>query len=480
MTSPSIVWFRQDLRLRDNPALLAAASAGPVAPLFIFSPEDEGAWPAGAASRWWLHHSLQALQSDLARHRSTLTLRRGPALEQLRRVIRETGASQLFFNRRYEPDASLTDQHVIAELQKEGVVVRTFNSHLLIEPWEILNQSGKPFRVFTPYWRHCLDLINPPAPQPIPEKWTSPAQWPTSLTLDELGLEPRRNWASQFPEFWHPGESGAQAQLAQFCRNAVFEYGTNRNIPSCTGTSRLSPHLHWGELSIRDLWHALGRTAAAHQIKPTEWQHWQYIAELGWREFGYHLLHYFPTTPQEPLKPEFSAFPWRHDPESQSAWQRGATGYPIIDAGMRELWQTGWMHNRVRMIAASFLLKDLLQPWQAGARWFWDTLVDADLASNTLGWQWSAGCGADAQPFFRIFNPVLQGEKFDPQGTYVRRWAPELARVPDRWIHQPWKAPESVLRAANVELGKNYPAPIISHEIARNAALEALQKIKRP
>lgn len=468
MPKTSILWFRLDLRLTDNPALSAAVDNGTVIPLYVWSPEEEGQWPPGAASRWWLHQSLTELDNALHRYGSRLIIRQGPSLDQLRSLIHETGATSVFWNRRYEPAIAARDLAIAAELQKQGCQVIAFNSHLLFEPWDIKNKSGKPFRVFTPFWKTCLAGGKIQKTLPTVTKIPSPTLWPQSLPLKALQLEPKHSWAAEFPKNWCPGELGAQKNLSHFIKNGFLHYNEARNHPAAPGTSRLSPHLHFGEIGPRQIWHALPQKSG-----PTS----QFAAELGWREFAYHLLHHFPQTPTEPLRPEFKNFPWRENSAFQKAWQRGKTGYPIIDAGMRELWTTGWMHNRVRMIAASFLVKDTLQPWQNGARWFWDTLVDADLANNTLGWQWCAGCGADAMPFFRIFNPITQGEKFDPQGHYIRRWVPELTKLPVNWLHHPWEAPETVLKAAGITLGTTYPRPIVSHTIAREIALQAYQKL---
>jgi deoxyribodipyrimidine photo-lyase len=471
--APTLVWLRHDLRLADQPAITAALQrGGPVVPVFIWAPEEETSWPPGGASRWWLHQSLKALDSDLRQLGSRLVLRRGDSHQELLALAQETGANTVVWNRRYEPAIVARDARIKDQLRAAGLTAESFNGALLHEPWTVQNQSGRPFQVFTPFWKHCLAKPDPAEPLPAPTEMHSPAEWPASLKLSDLGLEPRIDWASGFRAAWQPGEGGAQAALARFCREAFTGYSANRNRPDLTGTSRLSSHLHFGELSPRQIWHALRRTGVEN------WRSSQFLAEVGWREFAHHLLFHFPHTVTEPLRPEFKRFPWREDSAALRAWQRGRTGYPFVDAGMRELWTTGWMHNRVRMVVASFLVKDLLLPWQAGARWFWDTLVDADLAQNTLGWQWTAGCGADAAPYFRVFNPVGQGEKFDPQGDYVRRWCPELARLPAEWIHQPWAAPAAVLERAGVQLGKNYPQPIISHAIAREVALEAYAQIK--
>ncbi len=477
--SPTLVWFRLDLRLADHPALAAAVRRGaPVLAVFVWAPEEEGDWPPGGASRWWLHQSLKALAADLDSRSARLVLRRGPALAALRALVKETGAGAVYWNRRYEPALMARDRAVKDALRSDGLEVESFNSALLFEPWSVANQAGKPFQVFTPFWRHCLGLADPPEPLPAPQQLPAPARWPRSLALEELDLEPKIDWAAGLRAAWPPGEAGAAAALRRFLEQAFAAYGEQRNRPDLPGTSRLSPHLHFGEIGPRQVWHALRAWASRHDLPPSAWRGSPFLAEIGWREFAHHLLFHFPHTPTAPLREEFARFPWRQNAAGLKAWQRGRTGYPIVDAGMRELWTTGWMHNRVRMIAASFLVKDLLVDWREGARWFWDTLVDADLASNTLGWQWTAGCGADAAPYFRIFNPVSQGAKFDPHGDYVRRWVPELARLPAEWIHQPWAAPPEVLARAGVELDRDYPQPVVRHAIAREVALEAWAKIK--
>ncbi|HEY5913527.1 MAG TPA: deoxyribodipyrimidine photo-lyase [Verrucomicrobiae bacterium] len=479
MTTPTIHWFRLDLRLADNPALQAAVErGGPVVPVFIWAPEEELPWPPGGASRWWLHQSLRALEARLREGGSRLIIRRGPAREVLRSLAQEIGAGAVYWNRRYEPTIIARDARLKESLCGDSLAVESFNAALLHEPWTVRNRSAKPFQVFTAFWTHCLALPEPASPLPATRRLSAPAKWPKSLRLEELRLEPKVDWAEGLRRAWQPGEEGAARRLKVFLAKAFADYSEQRNRPDVAGTSRLSPHLHFGEISPRQVWHGLRRMAAKRGLPEAVWRGSQFLAEVGWREFAHHLLYHFPHTPAEPLRAEFKRFAWRKDAARLKAWREGRTGYPIVDAGMRELWTTGWMHNRVRMVVASFLAKDLLTDWQEGARWFWDTLVDADLAQNTLGWQWTAGCGADAAPYFRVFNPVSQGEKFDPHGGYVRKWCPELARLPDEWVRKPWQAPPEILSRAGLRLNRDYPEPIVSHAIAREVALEAFSRIK--
>jgi deoxyribodipyrimidine photo-lyase len=464
--SPLLVWFRQDLRLADNPALReAVASAAPIIPVYILDDETPGTWKPGGASRWWLHHSLTSLARDLEACGARLILRRGKAEKVLDALLAETGASGVYWNRCYEPFAIARDKKLKADLEAKGLAARSFNASLLFEPLTVLSKSGTPFRVFTPFWKACLAADAPALPTPAPKKLEAPSAWPKSDALASWQLLPTKpDWAGGF-DVWSPGEAGGQKRLARFVDEALDRYADQRDRPDVEATSRLSPHLHFGEISPRQCFHAGARSA-------------KFQAELGWREFSYHLLFSQPDLPEESLRADFRDFPWYEDAAMLRTWKKGRTGYPIVDAGMRELWQTGWMHNRVRMIAASFLVKHLLQPWRAGEDWFWDTLVDADLASNAASWQWVAGCGADAAPYFRIFSPILQGAKFDPEGKYVRRFVPELATLPTQYLFAPWEAPADVLKRAGVELGVTYPKPIVDHADARARALAAFQSLK--
>jgi deoxyribodipyrimidine photo-lyase len=473
----AIVWLRRDLRLADNPALHAACErARKIVVVYVDAQEEERPWVPGAASRWWLHHSLVALDSALAARGGRLCVRRGATLDELRSVARECGATRIYWNRLYEPAVIARDTRVESALRADGLECESFNAALWFEPWEIIKARGEPYRVFTPFWRVCergLDLQ--PRPLPAPESVPGPTA-PQSLAIADLGLLPAIRWHLVLDSAWAPGEAGALARLTAFCGAALHGYETGRNRPDAAGTSRLSPHLHFGEVSPRQCLAAVRAEASEHAaaLRPVA----AFVRELGWREFAHHLLFHFPDTHEAPLDARFARFPRQSDATVIERWQRGRTGYPLVDAGMRELWTTGWMHNRVRMIVASLLTKNLRHDWLGGARWFWDTLVDADLANNTLGWQWTAGCGADAAPFFRVFNPVLQAERFDPKRAYLRRWLPELAELPDAWIHRPWDAPRDVLARARVSLGETYPLPIVDLRTSRALALTAYDSIR--
>jgi deoxyribodipyrimidine photo-lyase len=477
--TPSIVWFRRDLRLADNAALTAAIErGGPVIPVYIFAPDEEAPWQPGAASRWWLHHSLTALQAELAKLGAPLVIRRGPSQTALDQLVSETGAGAVFWNRLYEPTTTPRDTSIKQALRRRGLEVRSFAGALLFEPTLIANKQGRPFQVFTPFWNHLTRLDDPPAPLPAPHRIAAPTTPPNSLAVEDLGLLPTIDWAGTMRATWSPGEAAARRALKAFAtQEGAGVYTDVRDRPDLVGTSRLSPALHFGEVSPRQCWHA-GKQAIAAGA-PGKESIWGWLRQLGWRDFAAHLLFHFPDTDQRPLRPEFEAFPWEENAAALRAWQRGRTGYPIVDAGMRELWATGWMHNRVRMIVASFLVKHLRIHWIHGARWFWDTLVDADLGNNTLGWQWTAGCGADAAPYFRVFNPITQGEKFDVTGDYVRRWVPEIALLPREVLFQPWEADSMTLKKCGVALGGNYPRPIVDHRAGREAALAAYGSIRK-
>ena len=475
---PVILWFRNDLRLRDHAALNAAVRTGaPVIPVYILDDVSPGRWALGGASRWWLAKSLEVLAQDLKLRGASLILRRGATRRELPEIVEETGATAVFLSRGYEPWAVALEDELNSTFGSVGISFRRFCGRLLREPEDVRAASGKGYKVYTPFWRALSEGFQPVKPIAAPERLSSPARRLKSDHLADWGLLPTTpDWACGLGEAWQPGEAGAHVRLAAFLKTALKTYAEDRNRPDKVGTSRLSPHLAFGEISPAACWRAA--TAAAAKNMGGDLGLETFLKEIAWREFSYSLLFHWPDLPERPFREEFGAFPWSTSTKHLKAWQRGNTGYPIVDAGMRELWATGYMHNRVRMIAASFLTKHLLIPWQHGEAWFWDTLVDADLANNSASWQWVAGSGADAAPYFRIFNPVLQGEKFDPAGTYVRRWVPELARLPNTVIHAPWTAGAETLAEAGVVLGRSYPQPIVDHGEARQRALAAYEQVK--
>jgi deoxyribodipyrimidine photo-lyase len=479
---PALLWLRRDLRLADNPALQALIAAGHTPlPVYIHD-EPDNDWPTGAASAWWLHHGLTALQQSLRQHGSDLLIYQGDPATVLPAVLRQSGADRVAWNRSYEPARVKHDARIRQTLERQGYHVSTHRAALLREPRELLKKDGTPYRVFTPFWKQLhrsgpgRDVIA--ASDALPSFDAS--RFRDSLAIDALELLPATGWDQAFYTCWKPGEAGAWQTLQDFIDDKLLDYPTCRDLPAVDATSRLSAHLHFGEISALQVWAALSSRAATRNTRGIIAATEAFLRELAWREFSHHLLHHFPTTPLQPLDSRYNQFPWRqHYQQDLQRWQHGQTGIPLVDAGMRELWTSGYLHNRVRMIVASFLVKNLLIPWQEGARWFWDTLVDADLANNTLGWQWCAGCGADAAPYFRIFNPVLQGEKFDKQGSYLRRWLPELARLDNRSIHKPWAADPALLADAGIVLGKDYPEPIVDLQESRRRALDAWEHVKR-
>ena len=477
-SAPIIVWFRRDLRLSDNPALDAAIKIGrPLILVYIHEDTQEDTHETGnirtfgGAKNVWLYHSLLSLSQDITQRGGTLTLLQGNALAQLEALIAQSGAAALYWNRRYSKAGRTIDADIKTALKARGLQVKSFNANLLTEPWEIVTKTGGFYKVFTPYWRAVRAQINPMAPLPAPDQLLCPPahyEGSKALSLEDLQLLPRgKDWPQTIMQGWQPGEAGAQSRLHDFLQNSVQDYGEQRDFPAnASGTSRLSTHLAHGEISPRQIWNA-----ARQSGKNTD----KFLSEIGWREFSYVLMYHFPDLDRKNFKANFDKFIWNDDKIALRRWQRGQTGYPFVDAGMRELWQTGWQHNRVRMVCASFLIKHLLIDWRLGEAWYWDCLLEADPASNAASWQWVAGCGADAAPYFRIFNPFGQGEKFDPEGDYVRRFVPELAKMPKKYIHRPWEAPANILDYAGVTLGKTYPKPIIEHKFARTRALEAYQ-----
>ncbi|MBT8136539.1 MAG: DNA photolyase family protein [Gammaproteobacteria bacterium] len=481
MSETTLVWFRQDLRLKDNPALNAAReSDNPMVLVYILDETIDPDEQIGGAAKWWLHRSLDALAQSIEKTGNRLVLRRGDPLEILEEIAEKADITEVHWNRVYEPQAIARDKEIKAALCDRDIDVSSHNGSLLFEPWTVKNQAGKPYKVYSQYWRRGCLQNKPQWPElnGKPRKLAASKKKIASDKLKDWALLPSDpDWAEEF-DVWQPGEKGAAMRLRQFIDKGLDGYKELRNRPDMEKVSRLSPHLHWGEIAPWHVWAAVeSADAADRSISRKDVEH--FLSEIGWREFAYHLLYHFPTLPVKNWREQFDGFPWKKSKKKLKAWQKGQTGYPIVDAGMRELWATGWMHNRVRMIVASFLIKDLMIHWREGERWFWDTLVDADLANNSSSWQWVAGSGADAAPYFRIFNPVTQGEKFDPDGEYVRRWVPEIAELDEKVLHHPWDADADELKDAGVKLGKTYPKPIVDHAEAREAALAAYQQIKK-
>ena len=463
--APIIVWFRRDLRIADNPALHEAVKTGrPVICLYILETEKER--ELGGASKWWLHHSLQSLSKDLETVGAKLTLREGEAFRILDMLIEETSANSVYWNRRYDLAPREIDAAIKSDLKARGLTVETYRANLLSEPWTVKTKTDNYYKVFTPYWRAAQESLDTSAPLPSPKSINAYAAEIKSEHLESFNLLPiSPDWGSKMVPHWTIGREGAAEALKQFMDGPVANYPEDRNRPDKEdGTSKLSPHLAFGEISPKQIWHSCKGDLEKARV---------FLSEIGWREFSYVLLFHNPKLASENFKPAFDGFEWNNDSNHLHRWQHGQTGYPFVDAGMRQLWQTGWQHNRVRMVTASFLIKHLLIDWREGEKWFHDTLVDADPASNAASWQWVAGSGADASPYFRIFNPFTQGEKFDPNGDYIRKFVPELAKMPKKYIHRPWEAPQNVLDYAGVKLGKTYPKPIVDHKEAREKALAA-------
>ncbi|MFN3608627.1 MAG: cryptochrome/photolyase family protein [Hyphomonas sp.] len=476
-SAPAILWFREDLRLTDNPALDAAVRTGrPLICVFIRETGAEAPRPLGGASEWWLDKSLQALSTSLEAIGGKLVLRTGSAENQILALVEETGAEAVFWNRRYGVPERDTDAAIKKALKEQGLDCQSFNGRLLMEPWELKTGSGGWYKVFTPFWRALQANYKPPEFLSAPTRISAhPA---ASESLTDWALHPTKpDWSGGLAKAWQPGEAGAMARLDAFLDGPVSDYASTRNLPGVgTGTSRLSPHLRFGEIGPAQIWRAVKARLEAQQADEDSAR--VFLSEIAWREFSYMLLYYNPALATENYNGNFNRMAWRDGEAEFAAWCRGETGYPIVDAGMRELWQTGWMHNRVRMIVASFLTKHLLLPWQRGEQWFWDTLVDADPAANPASWQWTAGSGADAAPYFRVFNPISQGQKFDSNGEYVRQWCPELARLPDKYLHAPFEADAQTLSRAGVKLGTTYPHAIIDHPVGRQRALDAYSAMK--
>lgn len=471
MRSRAIVWFRQDLRIADNPALYNAALDHEIVPIYILDDDDAGSRSMGGASRWWLHHSLRSLDESL---HCNLNRYSGKAQPLISQIVKRLGINAVYWNRCYEPWRIERDRSIKEMLVSDGIVVQSFNGSLLWEPWEVLKEDKSFYKVFTPFYKAARKhevlirdpLVSPPRLSLIKD--------PQSQNLESLGLLPTVPWDSFMKKCWHSGEKAASKKLSHFLEHSLLGYKEGRNQPASIHVSRLSPHLHFGEISPNQVWQQAQKTRSPRFA--TDLDH--FLSELGWREFSYYLLFHVPGLPWENFQKKFDAFPWQSNSKALKAWQRGKTGFPLVDAGMRELWQTGYMHNRVRMVVASFLVKNLLIHWHHGESWFWDCLVDADLANNSASWQWVSGSGADAAPYFRIFNPVTQGEKFDPEGIYTKAFVPELKSLPNKYLFRPWEAPDAVLKQAGVRLGVTYPKPIVDLALSREHALDAYARLK--
>ncbi len=472
-----IVWFRKDLRVHDNPALWEAVLQGTVLPLYIWSEEEEFEYKDSAASKCWLHHSLHSLKQRLAEHGLNLTVRSGRSFEVLTEFISETEADAVFFNSRYEPSIAYRDNEIAKRLTQQGFDIRSYNSHLLFPSEFILNQKAEPYKVFTSFWKRVQqEVVNPPLPIPL-DMVGSDTKY-RSLHIDELKLVPSGNWTTKLNGHMMPGEQNGINQWLAFSTFEPERYVKDRDIPFALGTSLLSPYFASGDLSVKAVWHAAKTLSEASDEPLVHESLLAFMRQLVWREFAYHQLIHFPKIDQLPLRNRFMSFPWRTSTEDFNRWKKGLTGYPLVDAGMRELWETGTIHNRVRMVVASFLVKHLLISWKDGHDWFKETLVDLDIAVNAMGWQWVTGSGIDSAPYFRIFNPIIQSEKFDSKGDYIRKWIPELQALPNKHIHRPWEAPIEILEQADIQLGSTYPLPMVEHSFARNRALEAYATIK--
>jgi deoxyribodipyrimidine photo-lyase len=473
---PAIVLFRNDLRLGDNRALAAAvATDAPLLCVLVFDEVSSGIRPLGGARRWWLHSSIAALQADLKERGATLVLRRGPMEDVVLGLQEETKASAIYWNRRYAPAEANADASMKTTLRQRGTVADSFDGQLLHEPTLLKTGAGGAYKVFGAFRRALDGHSEPRDPVDAPEKLVAWRGHVASEALDSWNLLPTKpDWAGGLRENWTPGERGARQRLDEFLEGRLDDYAAGRDFPAKEVTSRLSPHLAHGEITPYQILARLKDVRAKSKTEDVA----KLRAELAWREFCYHLLFHFPALAQKNYNKNFDDFPWAKSRKDLRAWQRGETGYPIVDAGMRQLWQTGWMHNRIRMVVASFLTKHLLIDWRDGEDWFWDTLVDADAANNPGNWQWVAGCGADAAPYFRIFNPVLQGEKFDADHAYTKRFVPELEKLDGRFVQKPWTAPEKILAAAGLKLGRDYPVPLVDHDTARDRALAAYKSLK--
>lgn len=471
----TIVWFRNDFRLHDNPALWGAAQEGIVVPLFIWSEEEQQEHAVSEASSWWLYHSVATLEKELQAHGLKLFIKSGDEFDALVEVMEEADAEAVYFNERYEPAERSKGSRITAQLESMGKEVQTFHGQLLFNP-DLVNKQGEPYKVFTSFWKRCMqeDVARP---LPVPEGMKGIEHDIETLSIDQLCMLDKHQWHRKFHAYWTPGEQAAVEKWEQYSGNRLFDYGTKRDLISSGTSSMLSPYIAAGNISVKAMWHSAKSISEEEQggaVQSID----TFLKQLVWREFAYHQLIHFPDITRLPLRKQFVGFPWQGTDEQLLKWKRGQTGYPLVDAGMRELWETGVMHNRVRMVTASFLVKHLLIPWQEGYNWFKHTLLDFDTANNAMGWQWVTGCGIDAAPYFRIFNPFLQSEKFDPDGEYIRKWVPELSGLEAPYIHRPWEAPVSVLEEAGIQIDETYPSPMVDHAAARKRALQALQEVK--
>lgn len=473
MQKKIIVMFQKDFRVYDNPALFEAVQSGEVVPVYV---HDE-TFSMGSASKWWLHHAIIDVQQQLEALGSTLIIRKGNTQEEILSLIEQLGITAVYWNICYDPDRLQSNKKMKMMLEGKSIICKEFNSHLLLEPWIIKKKDNTEYKVFTPFYNAFQkQVIHKPISKV--QRIKGGNSLPASLSVSELHLLPTIRWTSHIESIWDPTEEGAYKTCKKFFSSKLASYSEGRDFPNENAHSMLAPYLSFGQISVKFMYHYLVNESTERQCSLFEKQVNSFIRQLIWREFSYYLLYHYPFTVYKPLNKSFEHFPWNNEEELLTVWQKGETGYPFIDAGMRELWQTGFMHNRARMAVASFLVKHLLIPWQEGAKWFMDTLLDADIANNTMGWQWVAGSGADASPYFRIFNPITQGEKFDKDGEYIRKWVPELRDMPNKYIHKPWEAPEHILQKANITLGHTYPLPLVDHKAARERALCAYKSMK--
>ncbi|WP_432362276.1 cryptochrome/photolyase family protein [Sporosarcina sp. UB5] len=472
----TIVWFRNDFRLHDNPALSEAAQEGVVIPVFIWSEEAKQEYAESEASSWWLYHSVATLEKGLQAHGLKLFIKTGDEFDALVEVMEEADAEAVYFNERYEPAERSKGSRIAEQLESIGIEVQTFHGHLLFNH-DLVNKQGEPYKVFTSFWKRCMQEVVA-RPVPFPAEMKGIERGIQTVTLDQLQIIDENNWHQKFHQYWEPGEQAAVEKWQHYLEDGMSFYHAKRDFISSSSSSELSPYLAAGNISVKAMWHSAKSLSEETPEAVVRQSIDTFLKQLIWRDFAYHQLIHYPDIIRSPLRKQFLGFPWQGTEEQLMKWKIGQTGYPLVDAGMRELWETGMMHNRVRMVTASFLVKHLLIPWQEGYNWFKHTLLDFDTANNAMGWQWVTGCGIDAAPYFRIFNPILQSEKFDPNGSYIRKWVPELSSLQAPYIHKPWEAHVSVLEEADIQIGVTYPLPIVDHAVARKRALEAYQQVK--